>query len=309
MRTSLVVVAIAAILLFSFGGVSANETVVSLPGKTIVKIPGYSQIFTRADEAICVVIPAGSVEVTACFLESALDAVAESNGFLRYGDLPKESKAQLDALPDDRMVFVEGGFGWAYATDPVTLGSFDVHEATSVLCEEFKNSVRHPAVCYFAAAASISTPTRLSVFISAELERPPGRSGVQEQRTEEKIGRIHQIIESIEMIPGSGSGKLTLPSSERPLHIEVADFNFDGHEDFAVWHLDDGMGVHKIYRIFLYTPGQKTFEEALSRCGDTFINVRRDLRRRRLLSTHWSDNTPMSCVTRLPKTPGGHAQK
>lgn len=97
--------------------------------------------------------------------------------------------------------------------------------------------------------------------------------------------------------------------NERPLHIEVGDYNFDGHEDFAVWHLDDGMGVHKIYRIFLYTPGQKTFEEALSRCGDTFINVRRDLKRRRLLSTHWSDNTPMSCVTRLPKTPGGHAQK
>lgn len=305
MKNSLVVIAIAAILLFSVDGVSANETVVRLPGKTIVKIPGNSQIFTRADEAICVVIPAGSVEVTACFLESALDAVAESNGFLRYGDLPKESKAQLDALPDDRMVFVEGGFGWAYATDSVTLGIFDVHEATSVLCEELTNDVRHPAVCYFAAAASISTTKRLSVFISAEIERPPGHRDVKEQRTEEKIEKIHQIIESIEMIPGSGNGTLTLACSDHPLHIEVADYNFDGHEDFAIWHLDDGKAVHKIYRIFLYVPRQKTFKEALSRCGDTFINVRRDLKRRRLLSTQWIDNMPTSCVTRLPKTSGG----
>ncbi|ERO65824.1 hypothetical protein P308_17535 [Pseudomonas piscis] len=29
--------------------------------------------------------------------------------------------------------------------------------------------------------------------------------------------------------------------AEKPLHIELDDFNFDGAGDFAIWHVDDGM--------------------------------------------------------------------
>lgn len=50
-----------------------------------------------------------------------------------------------------------------------------------------------------------------------------------------------QIIDSIQT---SITGK--------EMHLEVADYNFDGYQDFACYRTDDGMGVYTIYQIFLY---------------------------------------------------------
>ncbi|MDQ6528852.1 hypothetical protein [Flavobacterium sp. LHD-85] len=48
--------------------------------------------------------------------------------------------------------------------------------------------------------------------------------------------------------------------TEKPSHLEINDYNFDGFSDFAVFHTDDGMGVYTIYQIFVYDSKAKQFE-------------------------------------------------
>ncbi|OBY87587.1 hypothetical protein A6723_030880 [Pseudomonas sp. AU11447] len=87
--------------------------------------------------------------------------------------------------------------------------------------------------------------------------------------------------------------------TERPLNIEIADYNFDKILDFSIWHSDDGMGTHNIYRIFLYDKKTKTFSEAQSKCGDEFINIRADKKTKTIASTIFEDNIPKLCHTKL----------
>jgi hypothetical protein len=56
--------------------------------------------------------------------------------------------------------------------------------------------------------------------------------------------------------------------------LDVNDYNFDGHKDFSVWYVGDGMGKYLIYRIFTYSAKIKEFIELKPRCGDDFINFR-----------------------------------
>jgi len=85
------------------------------------------------------------------------------------------------------------------------------------------------------------------------------------------------------------------------LHVQIDDFNFDGAKDFAVWQLDDGMGTYDYYRVFIYQAKSGTFEELKPDCGDGFVNLRVDKKRKALLSTYWEMNIPKQCVTRFPK--------
>ena len=85
------------------------------------------------------------------------------------------------------------------------------------------------------------------------------------------------------------------------LHVQADDFNFDGAKDFAVWQLDDGMGTYDYYRVFIYQARTGTFEELRPNCGDGFVNLRVDKKRKALLSTYWEMNIPKQCVTRFAK--------
>ncbi|MDU4255990.1 XAC2610-related protein [Pseudomonas sp.] len=87
--------------------------------------------------------------------------------------------------------------------------------------------------------------------------------------------------------------------TEKPLNIEISDYNFDKVLDFSIWHSDDGMGTHKIYRIFLYNKKTKTFSEAQSKCGDEFINIRTDKKTKTIAITIFEDNIPKLCHTKL----------
>ncbi|MFV3372212.1 XAC2610-related protein [Pseudomonas sp. NY15435] len=87
--------------------------------------------------------------------------------------------------------------------------------------------------------------------------------------------------------------------TEKPLNIEIADYNFDEILDFSIWYSDDGMGTHHIYRIFLYNKKTKTFSEAQSKCGDEFINIRTDKKTKTIASTIFEDNIPKLCHTKL----------
>ncbi|WP_414704597.1 XAC2610-related protein [Pseudomonas sp. P42] len=77
--------------------------------------------------------------------------------------------------------------------------------------------------------------------------------------------------------------------------------HFDGAQDFAIWQLDDGMGTYDYYRVFVYQTRTGMFEELQPDCGDGFVNLRVDSKRKALTSTYWEMNRPKQCITRFTK--------
>ncbi|MEN2415704.1 XAC2610-related protein [Flavobacterium mesophilum] len=53
---------------------------------------------------------------------------------------------------------------------------------------------------------------------------------------------------------------LEVSITDKPSHLEINDYNFDGFADFALYHIDDGMGVYSIYQIFIFNPNTKQFK-------------------------------------------------
>lgn len=92
--------------------------------------------------------------------------------------------------------------------------------------------------------------------------------------------------------------------AEKPLHIELDDFNFDGAGDFAIWHVDDGMGTYTIHRVFIYNPTQGQFVERFPACGDEFLNLKVNKPGKFLVSTYYQGNIPRRCLTRPDQAPG-----
>ncbi|RQO42543.1 hypothetical protein DBR39_01305 [Chryseobacterium sp. KBW03] len=63
--------------------------------------------------------------------------------------------------------------------------------------------------------------------------------------------------------PDGKKTAIELPSPDTPSFARqsiVADYNFDGYEDIAFSVPDEGMGVYRIFDIYLYNPGIKRFE-------------------------------------------------
>lgn len=89
--------------------------------------------------------------------------------------------------------------------------------------------------------------------------------------------------------------------AESELRVQIDDFNFDGVKDFAIWQVDDGMGTYNIHRIFVYQPKTGTFQELQPDCGDGFVNLRVDGKRKALVSIYWEMNVPKQCTTRFAK--------
>lgn len=83
--------------------------------------------------------------------------------------------------------------------------------------------------------------------------------------------------------------------TEKALKIEIDDYNFDGYKDIAVSHIDDGMGSFAVYRVFLYSADSKDFEETMPSCGDQFLNLQIDKKRKVLVSTYYEENVPVLC--------------
>jgi len=86
--------------------------------------------------------------------------------------------------------------------------------------------------------------------------------------------------------------------TEKAMHVEIDDYNFDRLKDFSVWYIDDGMGTYSIHRIFIYIPENSTFKELSPACGDEFINLKVDKAKRILNSTYYKANEPALCVTK-----------
>lgn len=92
--------------------------------------------------------------------------------------------------------------------------------------------------------------------------------------------------------------------TDKKLHVSLDDFNFDEVVDFAVWHTDDGMGTYTIFRVFVYDAKKGLFTEIFPSCGDEFINLMVDKKKKILESTYYDGNIPKQCVTSLPTKTG-----
>jgi hypothetical protein len=99
---------------------------------------------------------------------------------------------------------------------------------------------------------------------------------------------------------GEHHGEIDI-DTENQIHVVVDNYSFDKRKGFSIWSIDEGMGVYTIHRIFLYSDIRATFVEAHPACGDQFINLKVDKKRRRLTSTYYEGNVPKLCITRLPK--------
>jgi hypothetical protein len=87
--------------------------------------------------------------------------------------------------------------------------------------------------------------------------------------------------------------------TESKLHLSVGDYRFDGTKGFAVSYLDEGMGVYEVYRIFSYSRKLRVFEELSPSCGDEFLDLKVDSKKKTLTSTYFSENEPKICVTKF----------
>lgn len=83
--------------------------------------------------------------------------------------------------------------------------------------------------------------------------------------------------------------------SERPVRVEIDDYNFDGFKDFSISHIDDGQGTYSIYRIFVYSKKNKTFVEIQPKCGDEFINIKVNKKTSTVTNSYFRDNVMTGC--------------
>jgi hypothetical protein len=84
--------------------------------------------------------------------------------------------------------------------------------------------------------------------------------------------------------------------TEKNLKLTVNDYNFDGHSDFAISHIDDGMGTYTIYQIYAFSPKENKFNLMSPKCGDEFINVVISKKKRLLTNSYMVDNQFKTCT-------------
>jgi hypothetical protein len=86
--------------------------------------------------------------------------------------------------------------------------------------------------------------------------------------------------------------------TEKNLKIIAEDYNFDGHLDFSISHVDDGMGTYAIYQIYVYSVEDRAFHLLLPKCGDEFINVSVSKKDRSLTNSYFADNQFKTCIAK-----------
>jgi hypothetical protein len=116
----------------------------------------------------------------------------------------------------------------------------------------------------------------------------------QKDKTQIKINPVNNF-ERIEISTSKNNKKQILDSIEtsitdKEMHLVIEDYNFDGYQDFACYHTDDGMGVYTIYQIFIYNSVTSQFKKLLipSNYGpkcDEFCDVQIDKKKKTLQSS------------------------
>jgi hypothetical protein len=97
---------------------------------------------------------------------------------------------------------------------------------------------------------------------------------------------------------GITTSKKISVETEKNLKILAEDYNFDGHLDFSISHIDDGMGTYTVYQIYVYSAEDNAFHLLSPKCGDEFINVSISKKDRSLTNSYFTDNQFKTCTAR-----------
>ncbi|WP_155623358.1 hypothetical protein [Burkholderia diffusa] len=172
-----------------------------------VHLPSYEKKRANPDGSGSVCVDVNQLEtiVTICVYNKASDNIARNNGFVKYGELPPEGRSRISPLPDEHLVYVEGGYGALYEVKKERVGDFIVYETDNTLCDVSDSVEKRPAVCYVAALVPSMKPNSSpAIFVSAIIEQPPTPGGKLGKKAEDKVGTIKKIIKSIRL--GSFAG-------------------------------------------------------------------------------------------------------
>ncbi|UXU91934.1 hypothetical protein [Burkholderia sp. S-53] len=169
---------------------------------TKIHLPTYENKRINPDGSGSVCVDVNRLETTAaiCLYNNASDKIAQDNGFVKYREISSEGRNRISPLPDDALVYVEGGYSTLYETRKEKIGDFIVYEADNTLCDISEAEEKRPAVCYVAALISskeINMPP--AIFVSAIIEQPPTPGGKSGKKSADKLNSIKRIIESIKI--------------------------------------------------------------------------------------------------------------
>lgn len=103
-----------------------------------------------------------------------------------------------------------------------------------------------------------------------------------------------QVLLKIRGKQGESQETIAL-ETEKSLTIRVEDYNFDGHKDFAITHVDDGMGTYEISQVYVYSAQAEKFLPLGPKCGDAFINLAVNKTKRTLTSSYMVENKYKTC--------------
>jgi len=107
---------------------------------------------------------------------------------------------------------------------------------------------------------------------------------------------VHEHEVDISVTGAHGESRETVVvETEKNLKINLEDYNFDGHMDFSISHVDGGMGTYDVHQVYVYSVEQNKFVQLTPKCGDEFINLVVDKRSRTLLSSYVVNNRYMTC--------------
>ncbi|MYN20593.1 hypothetical protein GTP81_28015 [Rugamonas sp. FT107W] len=102
---------------------------------------------------------------------------------------------------------------------------------------------------------------------------------------------VHAHEVEVSVSGAQGESKETIGvETEKNLKIKVEDYNFDGHKDFSISHVDDGMGSYDVYQVYVYSVEQRKFIPLAPQCGDEFINLVVNKRSRTLVNSYVLNN-------------------
>lgn len=106
--------------------------------------------------------------------------------------------------------------------------------------------------------------------------------------------RLQSGFQQVELSYGGKTDTIAF-DTEKPLRVQVADYNFDGHLDFSISHTDDGKGTYDIYEVYVYAPKERKFVLLAPKCGDDFINLVVAPRQRALINSYMVQGRYKTC--------------
>lgn len=96
---------------------------------------------------------------------------------------------------------------------------------------------KHTKLYLLAALIVLLVPCRSQAAEAEQLRFSPARDVEVALRIGDR-----EVEYTVQKTSGQDIRKIAI-DTERRIHVDIDDYNFDGHGDFSIWHMDDGMGT------------------------------------------------------------------